>query len=239
MPIIRRPVNSRGQALVETALVLPIFLALVFATIVFGLWLFYQQSLTTVAREGARYAAVHSASSNCPVGGWLEPAAGAVPDGAGAWDCDAVDDGWPALTDAARGYVFGIDPSEVHVTACWSGYHDNGNNAIYDAGPYWANDANVGNPWFDCTMDGGIDPITDESSLDCPATTLAPSAPGLLDGDDQASNLAVSDGELAVAANRVVVYACFNWRPPLAGFLLIPEDVVIRSVYSEAMQHQR
>lgn len=239
MRFVHRPGRSRGQALVETALVLPIFLTLMFATIIFGLWLFYQQSLTTVAREAARYAAVHSASSNCPVGGWLEPAAGAVPEGAGAWNCDAVGSGWPNLTDAARALVFGLDPSQVHVTACWSGYHDNGNNAIFDAGPYWANDETVSNPWFDCTMDDGTDPITDEGSLPCPATTVPPSAPGLLDGDDQASNLAVSDGELAVAANRVVVYACFNWQPPLAGLLMIPEDVVIRSVYSEALQHQR
>jgi hypothetical protein len=88
-------------------------------------------------------------------------------------------------------------------------------------------------------MDGGTNPLTDTSSLPCPATTTAPSGPGLLDGDDQASNLAVSDRELAVAANRVVVYACYNWSPPLAGFLGIPQSVVLRAVLSEALQHQR
>lgn len=219
---------------------LPLFLLIVFATIVFGLWLFYQQSITTVAREGARYAAVHSASSDCPVSGWLEAAPGAVPKGANELGCeDPVSAGWPDLTTEARSLVFGLDPTRVHVTACWSGYHDFGNPTIYDAGPYWANDGTTENQWFDCTMDGGTNPLTDEASLPCPATTNPPSAPGGLDGDDQASNLAVSDRELAVAANRIVLYACFNWNPPLAGFLLVPETVIIRSVYSEALQHQR
>ena len=80
-------------------------------------------------------------------------------------------------------------------------------------------------------MTGGTYRVAAGSCLPCPATTNA--------GDDQASNLAVSDSELAVASNRVVVYACYAWNPPLAGFLLIPNSVVISSVYSEALQHQR
>ena len=56
---------------------------------------------------------------------------------------------------------------------------------------------------------------------------------------DKASNLAVSDRELAVAANRVVVYSCYNWSPPLAGFLGIPQNVVLQAVYAEGLQHQR
>ncbi|MCF0112288.1 MAG: pilus assembly protein [Erysipelotrichaceae bacterium] len=51
--------NERGQAMVEMALVLPIFLCLVCGIIDFG-WLFYNQiSLNNAAREGARYAVVH------------------------------------------------------------------------------------------------------------------------------------------------------------------------------------
>ena len=55
---IRR--DRKGQALVEFVLVFPIAVLLIFAIIVFGLWIFYQQQLTNVAREGARFAAIHS-----------------------------------------------------------------------------------------------------------------------------------------------------------------------------------
>lgn len=235
-----RPGGQRGQSLVETTLVLPIFLLVLFGTIVFGLWLFYQQGIETVARETARYAAVHSASSNCPVSGWLAPAPGTVPPGANQAGCeDTVAAGWPAMRAEARKLVFGMNPAGVHVTACWSGYHDASTGGI-DAGPYLAGSGlSVDNPWVDCTMNGGTNPLTNREDLPCPATTNAPSSPGALDGDDQASNLAVSDRDLAVAANRVVVYACYTWNPPLAGFLLIPETVIIQAVYSEAMQHQR
>jgi hypothetical protein len=222
--------NRRGQTLVETALVLPLFIAIVAAILVFGIGLFYQQQITTVARESARYAAVHSASSNCPVGGWLPPAPGTVPNGAGMWDCDSASAGWPNMTARAREYAFGLDPTLVFVTACWSGYHDTSNPSTYDAGPIWANDGQTPNPWFDCTMDS-VDPLTDTDNLPCPAITGV--------GDDTASNLAVSDRELAVAANQVVLYACYNWSPPLAGFLLIPDTVVLRAVFSEGLQHQR
>jgi hypothetical protein len=226
--------EHRGQALVETAIVLPIFLAMIFGTIVIGIWLFYQQEVTNAAREGARYAAVHSASSDCPVGGWLAPAPGTIPDGAGPWDCDAPSAGWPDMTQEARSLLFGMDPSQLHVTACWAGYRDFSNPLIHDAGPYWANDGVTPNPWEDCTMEStNIDPIADTSSLACPSNTTSAA------GNDTASNLAVSDQELAVAANRVVVYACYNWDPPLAGFLGIPSTVVIQAVYSEALQHQR
>jgi hypothetical protein len=237
--LLRPSRQRRGQTLVETALILPLFIATVSAIMTFGLWIFYQQQIANVARETARYAAVHSASSCFPVTGWLEPNPAAIPDGAGACGSDSVGAGWPAMTAHARTFAFGMDASQVQVTACWSGYHDFGNPAIYDAGPIFANDGVTSNTWVDCTMDGGTNPLTDTSSLPCPATTTAPSGPGLLDGDDQASSLAVSNRELAVAANRVVVYACYKWSPPLAGFLGIPQSVVLRAVLSEALQHQR
>ena len=50
-----------GQAMVEFALVLPIFLLILCGIIDFG-WLFYNQlSLNNACREGARYAVVHTA----------------------------------------------------------------------------------------------------------------------------------------------------------------------------------
>ena len=40
--------------------------------------------------------------------------------------------------------------------------------------------------------------------------------------DDMASSYAKSD---ARNANQVTVVTCYPWRPPLAGFLLIPETL--------------
>ena len=50
--------RSRGQALVEFALVIPIFLLLLFGLVDFGRVVFAQQAITQGAREGARMALV-------------------------------------------------------------------------------------------------------------------------------------------------------------------------------------
>ena len=53
-----------GQAMVEFALILPIFLLILCGIIDFG-WLFYNQlSLNNACREGARYAFVHTAAGD-------------------------------------------------------------------------------------------------------------------------------------------------------------------------------
>ncbi|MBR6620689.1 MAG: pilus assembly protein [Clostridia bacterium] len=52
--------REEGQAMVEFALILPIFLLILCGIIDFG-WLFYNQlSLNNACREGARYAVVHT-----------------------------------------------------------------------------------------------------------------------------------------------------------------------------------
>jgi hypothetical protein len=63
--------RTRGQALVEFALVAPIFFLLLFSIIEFGRAVYYIQMLNNAAREGARYAIVHGAASapkECPSG---------------------------------------------------------------------------------------------------------------------------------------------------------------------------
>src|SRR5256885_2705024 len=65
--------RSRGQALMEFALVFPMFMFLLMAVIVFGLFVFYNQQLENAAREAARYAAVHSSSAQCPTVSRLDP----------------------------------------------------------------------------------------------------------------------------------------------------------------------
>ena len=56
---VRSKRRSRGQALVEFAFVVPIFLLLMFAIIDFGRYVYYVQVINNAAREGTRYAIVH------------------------------------------------------------------------------------------------------------------------------------------------------------------------------------
>ena len=68
--------RSRGQSLVEFALVIPIFLVLLMAIVDIGRAIWAQNSVAAAAREGARYAIVHggTASNKCPVGPTLHDA---------------------------------------------------------------------------------------------------------------------------------------------------------------------
>jgi hypothetical protein len=59
-PYVRRGrTQTRGQALVEAALVLPIFFFLLIGLIEGGRFVFYSHALNNAAREGARYAIIH------------------------------------------------------------------------------------------------------------------------------------------------------------------------------------
>ena len=60
--------HARGQALVEFALVAPIFFLVLFSIIEFGRYVYTVQILNDAAREGARYAIVHGSQSLCPSG---------------------------------------------------------------------------------------------------------------------------------------------------------------------------
>ncbi len=56
--------KHRGQALVEFALILPILLLLAFGCIDLGRVFYYQEAVTNVAREGARYGALHPTATD-------------------------------------------------------------------------------------------------------------------------------------------------------------------------------
>jgi hypothetical protein len=222
----RRHASRRGQALVEFALVLPLFLMVVFGIIVLGIGIFYQQQVTNAAREAARYASIHSATAQCPVVSHLDP----DPEPMGYYRCDPPP--WPAMVTHARSFLFGLPKGDVQFVACWSGYWTQdalGGWSDYDAPPP-DQSAPMPTVFRPCTI-GGVDPSIDSSLLSCPApaTTLA---------DDMASNLAISS-PTGTAANQVTVYACYEWRPPLAGFLLIPQTVTLRATISEAMEYQQ
>ena len=56
----RRSHGSRGAAAVELALVLPLFLVLLFGVVEFGLIMYAKGIITQASREGARYGVVYS-----------------------------------------------------------------------------------------------------------------------------------------------------------------------------------
>jgi hypothetical protein len=71
--------RARGQALVEFALVAPIFFLLLFAVIEGGRFIFYYETLNNATREGARFAIVNGSNSLlCPQGPTQPP----------GWQCD-------------------------------------------------------------------------------------------------------------------------------------------------------
>ncbi len=57
---IRRKNGEKGQALAEFALLVPVFLILLFAIVDFGMGFYSWISITNGAREGARYGAVQA-----------------------------------------------------------------------------------------------------------------------------------------------------------------------------------
>lgn len=232
--------RSQGQAIAEFAIVAPLAFMLIFGIISIGLWVFYQQQITNVAREAARYAAIHSATAPCPTSGWRDPQAPPGSYRLFPLSCDGPANSndpypWPNMTDAARRSVWGTDPASVHLNACWSGYVPPPPSVVlptsepYDysapgfpLADYPAIEGVVENQFVQCRI-AGIDPTTNMNSLACSEgmTTAA---------DDPASD---------IPFNQVTAYACMVWSPPLAGFLLIPSSVTLRATVTEVIHHQQ
>jgi hypothetical protein len=229
--------------MVELALAAPLFAVVLLGIVVLGIGVFYQQELTNVAREAARYAAIHSATAQCPTVSNLAPDPAQTPQT--YYACDAPGARWPEMTAFAEARAFGLPASGIELSACWSGYwYDADGNGIlnllyddYDAPP---TDLGSGapNPFGYCTIPsntGGtivdVDPRTAADQIACtspmPTTTTA---------NDMASSLSASS---SLVANEVTVFACFNWRPPAAGFLLVPETVTLRAVITEKLEYQQ
>lgn len=224
--------NHRGQAMVELALVAPWFFMVLFGIVVLGIGVFYQQQLSNAAREGARFAAIHSATSICPTMSSLEPIE-SMRVGTYNTFCDPHPT-WPKMTPHVRGRLAGLNPGAVVISACWSGYvspteqHDAAPPAVYtDPVTGAIIEDTTANEWSPCKIDGH-DPSVDASSIGCGSG---------MPTTDTASNL--SESESSKVANRVTVYTCYRWAPPLAGFLLIPPVVELRAVSTEAIQRQQ
>ncbi len=224
---------QRGQTLVEFSLVFPLFLLVLFSLITFGLYVFYNQQLAGAAREGARYAAVHSSTAQCPTVSRINPIGSNQAQG--YFRCDSPETGWPRMTGATRDKIWGMAPSAVSLSACWSGYIDAGSPPNADVQPTVA-----GAAFTDCTING-VNPQSSPESLACPAPATTGSGSGAdggkADGDDKASSLAYANS--VHYPTTVTVYTCYVWTPPMAGFVLIPSQVTLRAVVTEVLQRQQ
>ena len=220
--------------MVELALVLPLFVMVVVGIITLGIGVFYQQQLDNAAREAARYAAIHSATHlQCPTVSWKAPTGLNKP--LTYRVCDRPQAGWPFMSAHGRSKTFGLERSDIHFSACWSGYQQGGS---YDALPAVDDDGDpttppVDNTFVPCTMpgdtdgngaiDANVDPEENLEALPCaPAPTV--------DANDTASSL---------PSNHVTVYACYEWAPPFAGFLMLPETVTMRAALTEVIHRQQ
>ena len=111
LPCRRTSLRHRGQALVEFALIAPLFFLLLFSIIEGARFILYYEMVNNAAREGARYAIVHGSNSSCPTGPMPAPLVNPCaegPDPNGDRVKDAVRDS--AIRLAARGDLFTQDP---------------------------------------------------------------------------------------------------------------------------------
>ena len=117
MRLLRRASTGRprtaGQAMVEFALVAPIFFLLLFSIIDFGRAVYYIQALNNAAREGARYAIVHGGNSLSPSG----PMPPTVP-----VTYNAYDQNGNFVIQTVKGYAVGVidaNPADFIVAVKW------------------------------------------------------------------------------------------------------------------------
>jgi hypothetical protein len=99
-----------GQALVEFALVAPVFFLLLFAIIEGGRFILFYQSLNNATREGARYAIVHGSNSSCPSG----PMPPGTPPPLGCYDAPGAN-----VIERVKDAAFGVLGPSVTVTPTW------------------------------------------------------------------------------------------------------------------------
>jgi Flp pilus assembly protein TadG len=62
--LMRRRRNQRGQALIESGLIMVIFLSMLIGILDFGQFLYFHQSLSERARAAVRYGAIHANNGN-------------------------------------------------------------------------------------------------------------------------------------------------------------------------------
>jgi Flp pilus assembly protein TadG len=116
----RRMARPRGVTIVETAIILPVFLTLVLGMLDLGIAVFRYHVLCQAARQGARRAVVHGELAN-RLGSWGPP--GQASSTQGTADVD-----FHEIASVIRPILTGLDPSSVSVAADWiDGNNDLGN----------------------------------------------------------------------------------------------------------------
>lgn len=114
--------KSRGQAMVEFAIIFPVFILLLVGMFDFGRVVWVNNTLATAAREAARYAIVHGSKSTCPVG----PAAPNTQIPVASTACPYPSPSRQGIKDVAQKWAAGTSASvTVHVcyglvTSCTS-----------------------------------------------------------------------------------------------------------------------
>ena len=231
------PIDGRGPSAGRVRPRLPLFLLVLFSVISFGLYIFYNQQLANAAREAARYAAVHSSTAAMPDG-----VAGSIrrrrlrPSNDTYTRCDAPEGGWPK--DDRGGPLEGLG----HGTATRSRWRPAGRATSTPANNY----------------DALPEPPECRSRIARSTGSIRRTDPGgpRMSGAARRSRPRSHpiegrrrrQGERSCSCDRhgsqpirrtVTVYACFNWKPPMAGFVLIPSTITIRAVVTEAMQRQQ
>lgn len=119
MPRPGRRTSHGGQALVEFALVAPVFILLLFGVIEFGRFVLAYEAANNAVREGTRYAIVHGYYSIAPVG---------PPPGATDNACP------PAVSTTAVANVVQQSaytlPTATSITVCWPDGTNNRGNRV-------------------------------------------------------------------------------------------------------------
>jgi TadE-like protein len=113
---MKRQAGPRGQALVEFAMVIPIFVLLLVGTFDLGHVVWANDALSNASREAARFAIVHGGSSStaCPVG----PAAESAIVPAAGPDCRYPSPSRQAVKDEASRWLIGVGRG-VTISVCY------------------------------------------------------------------------------------------------------------------------
>jgi hypothetical protein len=109
-----RRARPRGQAMVEFALIFPIFILLLVGIFDLGRVIWVNDTLATAAREAARFAIVHGAKSACPVG--PAPLDTAIP--TASTSCPYPSPLRDAIKDVAHTWAAGTS-ADVTVSVCY------------------------------------------------------------------------------------------------------------------------
>ena len=120
----------RGQALVEFAVIIPLFLALLMGVMDFGRVIWATTSLASAAREAARYAIVHGGSptDTCPVGNPGPESQTVVASASCPYPAPSVQSIVDVATKAAMAGGSGITVTVCYGTGC-TGNTNTGTNA--------------------------------------------------------------------------------------------------------------